>query len=238
MNSLPKHLQPDYLDLLEKTLLYSFWPEPVIGADGSFTGGFVNPANRENGETAWPSMAFTMVNRIRLRNIRDLIQDAVQSGVPGGFAECGVWRGGASIYARACLPPERPVWVCDSFQGFPADEPEAHWASYKLLVVSQAEVMGNFEKFGLTENVDFVAGFFANGIPRVGELCCLRIDSDSERNARDILTALWPKLSVGGYLICDDYLPGVKRTFEEYLGYSPKLEPIDHWAFWFKKEKP
>jgi hypothetical protein len=138
-----------YLDLLEKTLLYSFWPEPLIHESGSVLhgGAIVTDEQRGNGTATWPAYAFTMIGQSRLRNIRALCEMAVKENVPGGFCECGVWRGGACIYARACLPPDRIVWVCDSFSGMPPSVSEPWLNNLHFLKVSKQEVEANFNKF-------------------------------------------------------------------------------------------
>ena len=47
----------------------------------------------------------------------------LEDGVPGDFAETGVWRGGVTILMRAILAAydidDRRVWVADSFEGLP-----------------------------------------------------------------------------------------------------------------------
>ena len=50
-----------------------------------------------------PLHALTMIGRARLRNIRFCIESALNNNVAGDVIETGVWRGGASIYARAVL---------------------------------------------------------------------------------------------------------------------------------------
>lgn len=235
----PKHQQPDYLDLLEKVLLYSFWPEPRINWDGTNIGGVITDAERESGMVAWPAYSFTMLNRLRLRNVRDLCERSVRENVPGAFVECGVWRGGACIYARACLPLDRMVHVCDSFVGFPKDEPEDHWPNYKCLSVSQDEVMSNFIKFGLLENVNFLSGYFKDSLAKLNcPIAVLRADADSYRSTTEILTHLWPKISPGGFLIMDDYNPlaKVKLAYEDYFkGSPPPVHDIEGTAAWCQK---
>src|ERR1035437_5927880 len=61
-----------------------------------------NKEARSGGED-WPVHADTMVGIKRLENIRDCIKATIDDGIPGDFIETGVWRGGASIMARACL---------------------------------------------------------------------------------------------------------------------------------------
>ena len=51
-----------------------------------------------------------------------LVEDVLRRGVPGSIAECGVWRGGASLFAKAVLAAhgaQREVHLVDSFQGLP-----------------------------------------------------------------------------------------------------------------------
>ncbi len=38
---------------------------------------------------------------LRMENIQQLLDDVIMNKVPGDFVECGVWRGGASLFARA-----------------------------------------------------------------------------------------------------------------------------------------
>src|ERR1035437_1246290 len=160
-----------YLDLLEKTLTFSFWPEPprpvpVIERRHLLSVRIacfidkilqkfklrlcaelnISDAERENGSTYWFWMAHTLVSRKRLRNIRDLCFDVTARNVPGDFVECGVWRGGASIYARACLPEDRKIVMCDSFEGLPFDPNEPRYSEQDFLRVSVEEVKENLKK--------------------------------------------------------------------------------------------
>ena len=58
-----------------------------------------------------------MVGLKRLRNLRHLITQVLDEGIPGDFIETGVWRGGACIYMRALLMvygvKDRRVWVAE-----------------------------------------------------------------------------------------------------------------------------
>ena len=65
----------------------------------------------------------TMLAATELLSIRNLIQIAKSRSLPGHYAEAGVWRGGASIFARTVLNTigweERFSFVVDSFAGLP-----------------------------------------------------------------------------------------------------------------------
>ncbi len=38
---------------------------------------------------------------LRMDNIQQLLDDVIKNDILGDFVECGVWRGGASLFARA-----------------------------------------------------------------------------------------------------------------------------------------
>jgi hypothetical protein len=64
-----------------------------------------------------------MVGLMRLDNLEALAEKLASEGVPGDFVECGVWRGGASIFMRGLLKAhdvqDRSVRLVDSFDGAP-----------------------------------------------------------------------------------------------------------------------
>src|SRR3990167_9049153 len=67
-------------------------------------------------------LKFTLIGPEGLDNIAQLVNKVKENKIPGAFVEAGVWRGGASIFARALmdhLEMKEPVYVCDSFQGLP-----------------------------------------------------------------------------------------------------------------------
>ena len=61
-----------------------------------------NLAERVGG-TEWIPDGDTMIGLHRLDNIHQCLRTVIEDGVPGDFIETGVWRGGACIFARACL---------------------------------------------------------------------------------------------------------------------------------------
>jgi O-methyltransferase len=112
-----------YLGLLVKSvanLIYGPHP-PDPWTDGLF-GGRAGPGRDRT------SPAHTMIGILRLENIRDLAQRAIDQGVAGDFIETGVWRGGCCILMRGILAAngiaDRKIYVADSFAGLPAPDPE------------------------------------------------------------------------------------------------------------------
>jgi O-methyltransferase len=205
---------------------------------------------REEGRD-WPPYAETMIGRKRLDNLHDCVADVIASGVPGDLIETGVWRGGAAIFMRAALKAygvtDRLVWAADSFQGlpkpdeaYPVDRGDAHW-TFAELAVSLEQVQRNFERYGLLDDqVRFLAGWFKDTLPRapIERLAVLRLDGDMYESTTVALTALYPKLSVGGYCIVDDYgyIASCRSAVEDYRrnhGISEPIRAID-WGgvFW------
>lgn len=167
----------------------------------------------------WPSRAETMVGLKRLDNIEQCVRSVLRDDVPGDLVETGVWRGGASIFMRGLLEalgdPSRVVWAADSFAGlpppsateYPADSGDRHYTLAEL-AVSQEEVQHNFMRYGLLDDrVRFLKGFFKDTLPDapIERIAVLRLDGDMYESTMQALDPLYPKLSVGGFCIVDDY---------------------------------
>lgn len=171
----------------------------------------------------------TMLSPSRLHWLWLCMEDVEQNNISGDFIETGVWKGGATILMRAFLKTKedknRNVWVADSFQGFPdtarANELNCNNTVYPYIIVSSDEVKNNFRKFNLLDNqVCFLEGFFKDTLPNapISELAILRLDGDLYESTMDALTNLYPKLSIGGYVIIDDYgyWPGCRDAVEDF----------------------
>jgi O-methyltransferase len=201
----------------------------------------------------WPADAETMIGTRRIQNLRVCISDVIMDQVPGDLIEAGVWRGGASIFMRAVLKAyretERTVWVADSFRGlptadshrYPVDRGDEHH-TIASLAVPLDQVKANFAKYGLLdEQVKFLPGWFSDTLPvaPIERLAILRLDGDMYESTMVSLRSLYPKLSVGGYAIVDDYfndrLPA-RTAVDEYREEHGITEPIERidWtgAFW------
>lgn len=193
-----------------------------------------------------PSEAETMVGLRRLDHLQRCIVDILRHDVPGDLIETGVWRGGASIFMRAALGAysdnDRVVWVADSFAGLPKPEPgtyphdrgDSHWTAAALAVSRQA-VEANFERYGLLDDqVRFLEGWFKDTLPTapIKNLAIIRLDGDMYQSTIEALQALYPKLSIGGHLIVDDYgaIPACRQAVEDFRaerGISEAVEAID-----------
>jgi O-methyltransferase len=205
---------------------------------------------REEGRD-WPIEAETMVGLKRLDNLQHCVTSVIRDGVPGDLIETGVWRGGSSIFMRAVLKAygdcSRKVWLADSFCGLPQPDPARYpvdrgdtlW-TYQELAISLEEVKVNFSRYGLLdEQVAFLPGWFRDTLPSapINRLAVLRLDGDLYESTMDALSALYHKVSPGGFIIADDYgLPTCRAAIEDFRrarGITDQIHQID-WtgAFW------
>jgi hypothetical protein len=208
-----------YLDLLKTTLTNTlFTTEPDVDDENqlNYVSGFIDHYIQ--------GTAISMCPLGRFENIESCVMDILENKVPGDLIETGVWRGGATIFMRALLKvhgvTDRTVWVADSFEGLPEPDAElypveakAHSGKvmnkvYNHFAVGLEDVQRNFRAFGmLDDQVRFLKGWFKDSLPTapIEKLALIRLDGDYYESTRDGIVNLYDKLSVGGYVIVDDY---------------------------------
>lgn len=202
--------------------------------------------------------AHTLGSQQNADNTQFCVESVIRDGVPGDLLEAGVFRGGMSILMKGVLDAhgvtDRKVFVADSFEGLPQPDPDvciedaiAHEVLKKagLFVVSEDAVRKNFERYGvLDDNVVFLKGWFNETLPKapVDQLAVLRLDGDYYESTMDALNALYPKLSVGGWLILDDYGHpiGCRQAVDEFRAKHGIEDPIEMadplCGFWQRSE--
>lgn len=241
-----------YLDLLRRTLTGMVQEDPPIPGCHWVSHAEYRADTRTAGHD-WPQHAPCMIGLQRLDNVRDCVQQVLIDGIPGDLAECGVWRGGTTIWMRALLAlagvKDRDVWVIDSFAGFPPDAAAREgWDAPFItenITVSLEEVRHNFGLYGmLDDQVRFLPGFFRDTLPDapVSQLAVLRLDGDLYESQTDVLTHLYPKLSPGGFVIIDDtHLTDCARAVRDYRQAHGITEPMlgagPYAGFWRKEHE-
>lgn len=167
-----------------------------------------------------------------LRNYPDI------SKIKGDIVECGVWRGGFSIFLSHAFN-DKNIWVCDSYEGFQPLEnakhsydKERHTPTYTHnsigpLSISLEEVQYHFKTYGLEKDIDtqrikFLKGFVKDTLPtsNINNIALLRIDVDAYSATLETLEELYSKVQTGGYIIFDDSclyetLDAIKFFFEK-----------------------
>lgn len=163
--------------------------------------------------------------------------EAVINGVPGDFVECGV---AAGNNFGAMLKAGRFGWGFDSFEGIPWKGPndDQQPGFNELPSVMEGKSSGisshtveNVKKDLTKWNIDpsqyaLIKGWFEDTIPVSGSLIekisVLRLDGDLYESTLIPLEHLFPRLSVGGFLIMDDWnLAGCRKAFDDYFKDKP-----------------
>jgi len=261
-----RELRRLYLDLLKRALSHSlYWP-----LDLYWSTDFKAPEMRKavaeavaRGEVDlrqmraegrdWPKFGQTMVGMRRLDNVQRCVESVLVDRVAGDLIEAGTWRGGVAILMRGLLRAfgvtDRTVYAADSFCGlpppnpqYPADASDPHHTA-DVLAVSREDVEQNFRLYDLLDRqVAFLEGWFRDTLPRVRNhtWAVVRVDGDMYESTMDALENLYPGLSVGGYLIIDDFAhEPCRRAVQEFRAERSIEEPIEEidWTgvFWRRR---
>jgi O-methyltransferase len=260
---LTRHIFPDLLRPLRRPsrvrhpLAWAVYPAiaSILERSGLRLCRYAKPdaAARAEGRD-WPAEADTMIGLRRLDNLHSCIKQVLRDDVPGDFIETGVWRGGACIFMRGALEAYRDscrqVWVADSFEGLPKpdgryqqDKGDIHWTISDRLGISLDKVKSNFSRYGLLDDrVRFLKGWFKDTLPTapIDRLAILRLDGDMYSSTMDSLLNLYPKLSVDGYVIIDDYggINACRKAVDDFRA-SRQIEtpliPIDWTGIYWRK---
>ena len=186
-----------------------------------------------------------------LRASYDMARVAIERNVPGDFVECGVFGGAqCAAMARAILDShvigsgralaqgvQRRVHLFDSFAGVPAStERDTEWIKAQHPEGISACTLENCQihmrEWGIPDELlVWHPGMFADTLPqaRLKQIAVLRLDGDLYESTRVCLERLHPLLSVGGWLIVDDWgLSGPRVALDEHIergAYAPAYFP-------------
>jgi O-methyltransferase len=198
----------------------------------------------------------TMVSDERLFATILACKHVLEHRVVGDFVECGVWRGGNALLAAGIFKlygAARKVYLFDTFAGMtPPDHVDtvattgesaraAHSSNQKdthneWCYASLEDVKATFRQADLlNSNVVFVKGDVLQTLSITEKLptaiCVLRLDTDWYESTKIELETLYPRLSIGGVILIDDYgyWAGARKATDEYfaLGNRPFLQYTD-----------
>ena len=222
-----------YLDLLQKILLDNL--------------------ENDNVDTGVGTKSYTMIGKDRLQNIEDLFNRVIENNIEGDLIETGVWKGGAVIFMNAInkfYKQNRQIYVADSFEGLPPpdtkypEDKDSRLHNETEYAVSIDDVKSNFKKFDLLDNnVVFIKGFFKDTLYTYpfSKLSIIRLDGDMYQSTLESLESLYDKVSIGGYIIIDDYgwkKCGCSKAVDYFISkhnLDVKLIPIDDFGVYWEK---
>jgi O-methyltransferase len=177
----------------------------------------------------------TMTGIERISALIRAVRYLENSGIPGDFVECGVWKGGSVMAMALTLlemqNQERALYLFDTFAGMtaPGDRDVDYLGQRAVAILedikceaSQEEVEAAVFSTGYdAANIRFVKGAVEETIPAHAPetIALLRLDTDWYQSTRHELVHLFPRLSSGGVIIVDDYghWQGARQATDEYF---------------------
>jgi hypothetical protein len=141
----------------------------------------------------------------------------------GDIVECGVYKGGMSLFLTK-LFPNKKVWLVDSYEAGFQDINSAPYKTDKIddphkkgypirngqTGISLEQVKEFFNNFGegINPNVNYLKGFVKDvlepSVCNIDKISLLRVDVDAYSATREVLEFLYPKVVSGGMIIFDD----------------------------------
>jgi O-methyltransferase len=190
-----------------------------------------------------------MISPAGLADLWWLTRRVEEHAVPGAVVQCGVWRGGgAAIMARASRRSSRPLWLFDSFEGFPEPTEEDRpgvGISAGAWAASVDDAREAMRRVGVDSvRVSVVPGPFDTTLPltlpAIGPIALLSIDAVLYSSVKVSLETLYDQVVTGGLVILDDYgyWPGCRRAVHEFISRraaTARLQSTATAAYWFEK---
>ncbi|MBV9689877.1 MAG: class I SAM-dependent methyltransferase [Ktedonobacteraceae bacterium] len=173
------------------------------------------------------------------------VEYIITSNIPGDIVECGVWRGGSVMAITHTLlklgDTNRDIYLFDTFEGMTQATPEdvsflgekaidtlaqepkdkdGVWSIWSYASIEQVKQLLQTTNYPM-HKMHFVQGRVEDTIPAQApeRISLLRLDTDWYESTYHELTHLFPRLSLNGVLIIDDYghWLGAKKATDEYI---------------------
>jgi O-methyltransferase len=191
----------------------------------------------------------------KLDSLYKCIDSVQESEIPGDFAEFGVALGGSGICLAHALNGGRRYLGFDVFGTIPPPsdiDGTAIHDRYKIIASGRSSgidgdryygyinnlidvVKANFSSFGC--NVDdkrilLIKGIFTSTLPLYNDIsiAIAHVDCDWYEPVLYCLNFVWPRLSLGGFIVVDDYNDwnGCKKATDEFLSSHKNAQLVRH----------
>jgi len=197
--------------------------------------------------------------RLRVRGQSESMIGLLESTLhlPGDIIECGVYRGKSLqriSRVAADLAPEKTVFACDSYEGFPeegvgrVDLGPRRFLSrvrkkFRMCADTPARLERFFQMFGVRGET--IKGYFSDTLLRFSDtpFCFIHLDCDIYSSYKECLHLLYENLTPGGVVVFDDYpgakWPGAKIAVDEFFATRPESIELSNdrpEAAWFVRK--
>lgn len=172
-------------------------------------------------------------DKVRFFNWWFQVERLNRDGVPGDFAELGVYKG-ESAKILHLMDPSRTFHLYDTFEGFKEEDLKnetGEAATYTTRNFADTSLDAVKRYLGDEEKFVFHAGRFPGSAvgsrqsDGVGALALVNLDADLYNPTKAGLEYFYPLLSPGGVIIVHDYThkwPGIKRAIDEFVATIPE----------------
>ena len=183
--------------------------------------------------------------RLKVRGAAESMIGLVESTLhlPGDIIECGVYRGESVQWISRAVSdraPEKMIYACDSFEGFPEEKVGRIDLSslrflfrvrkkFRMCSDTPARLQRFFEIFNVRGEI--VRGYFSETLPRLADaqFCFIHLDCDIYESYKECLHLLYDNLAPGGVVVFDDYRapkwPGAEKAVDDFFG--PRAEVVE-----------
>lgn len=159
-----------------------------------------------------------------------LLRQAIN--IEGDVWECGVYKGGTAAMLAKFLDEkssEKKLYLFDTFEGMPETDLKRDWhkrGDFSDTDVESVKAYVGFEELCIIKK-GFIPDTFAGLESR--KVAFAHIDLDIYKSIIDSMEFIWPRLSVGGFVVFDDYgfpsCPGARMAVDEFFA-SQKAVPL------------
>jgi hypothetical protein len=186
---------------------------------------------------------YTMTSPERIFALCRAVEYIQKESVKGDIVECGVWKGGSMMaVAKTLLKSSetgRNLFLFDTFEGMTPPtgqdvdvlgqtaesllkrsdktKDDSVWCCASLEIARSAMYGVGYP----IEKIHFVKGMVEHTIPSSApdKIALLRLDTDWYESTKHEMEHLFPRLSIGGVLIIDDYghWQGARKAVDEYF---------------------
>ena len=213
-------------------------------------------------ERAWCDTISVLGNQANRDLTFELACRAIDEGIPGDFAECGVMSGGhPAIMAKASLVRgvTRIVHLYDSFDKFPQPGPDdvevykrdygvnadrLHGKPMNVITGTLTQVRSNMEKWRIPDTMlRYHKGWIQETLvaEQPPTLALLRVDVDLYDSTVPVYKYLYPLMPSGAFIISDDWgtsdVAPARIATVKTLGYTPTVTPVvgQETSVWWRK---
>jgi O-methyltransferase len=200
---------------------------------------------------------YTITSYARQFALIEAVRYVLDNNIPGGFVECGVYKGGSMMAVALTLLSrgvrDRDLYLFDTFAGMPTpsekdvsfrgraalevfpkyrlSDNSSTWTNCPLDRVKEAMSRTGYP----SDKIHYIQGMVEDTLPEraPGSIALLRLDTDWYQSTRHELIHLYPLVSPRGVTIVDDYgyFKGARDAVDEYfpeIGLHPYLHRMDH----------